>query len=171
MRGSVTVLIGCLAAACSGDVFTVDVQLAPNLACEASLQRLQSVEVDVLRQTSGGIEEVGGLGSCEALGGTNRVADLLAPFRAAGVFVEGAPADSRTILRFVGYGRPQCARNSEAVCGITCPPVREDELPADGVRANFVCDQRPLQSQLYNGCLNLELLDAEAQAHLCNPDG
>lgn len=168
--------LGLLAlAACGGDVHFVEVRLADNLRCE-SIEALnpragiRSVGVEVVRERGDGLEQIPGLDECVEIDRTRNVDGLLAPFQESGVIIEGVPADTRTILRFVGYLQsPDCFRDAEEVCGITCPPVREDELPANGVTVNFVCAPAAGLNQAFLGCLNLETLTEEARANICSP--
>lgn len=156
-----------VAPACGGDEYSVDVHLAADLRCDESVVELRSVGIEVVRETSSGLEEVPDLGDCSELAATRRVADLLEPFRAGDVIVAGVPADDRTLLRFIGYTSATCLRDTERVCGITCPPVRAGELPEEGVVANFVCEGRLLQNRDYLGCVNLEQLTEEARGNIC----
>lgn len=169
-RGALLLLV--VLAGCAGEEFAVDVRAAEVLGCEElPLARggLQSVGIEVVREVASGLEQVADLGSCEPIERTRRVVALLEPFRESGVIVAGVPAETRTILRIVGYQSDSCLRDSERVCGITCPPVRAGEIPPDGVRANFVCDGLQEQThRRYAGCLNLEQLSEEDRANICS---
>lgn len=172
MRALVAALaLGVAAAACGGDVYTVDVRLAPGLICDRQIADLASVGVEVVRETADGLEQMTELDQCVALpAGVNRARELVGVLQETGITVEEVPAETRTILRFVGYARPSCARGGwERLCGITCPPVRLDEIPAEGVTANFVCDGiLPEVDRVYNGCLNLEILTADQRSRICS---
>ncbi len=171
-RFAALALVAAAAAGCGGDVYTVDVHPATVLGCAtAPLGGLRSVGIEVVRQTSSGLEQIGNLESCASFEATRDVRALLRPFEETGVIMDGVPAEARTILRFVGYQRDSCWRESELVCGITCPPVRVDEIPAEGVTANFICEPLRRESeagQLYSACLNLEQLKEEQQANICS---
>jgi hypothetical protein len=156
-------------AGCGGDVYTVDVRPAAVLGCEVSTAGLRSVGIEVVREAGGGLEQIANLWSCLSIDRTFQVRELLGAFEEAGIIVEGVPAETRTILRFVGYQSDSCLRDTERVCGITCPPIRVDELPAEGVTANFVCERlREEENRVYRGCLNLEQLNEEERANICS---
>lgn len=165
-------LLLAMAAGCGGDVYTVDVRPAAVLGCtQAPIGGLQSVGIEVVRETSDGLEPVADLAACQSFPQTRDVRAMLGAFEETGVIIAGVPAETRTILRFVGYQRDSCWQDSERVCGITCPPVRVDDIPAEGVTANFIC--RPVLQQseagrLYSACRNLELLTQEQQSSICS---
>lgn len=164
-------VVALLAAGCGGDVYTVDVRPKEPLSCQevpALKGGIQSVGIEVVREVGQGLEQIPGLETCVTFDRTRDVQRMLDAFAEQGSIIEGVPADTWTILRFVGYRGVECLRTTENVCGITCPPVRAGDVPEDGVLANFVCDAEiETAHRKYAGCLNLEALSGEDRAAIC----